>query len=90
MKRDFSFHLEILKGNNETILNSTGSFGAKSYFNTTTVHLNHKDFWMSNILNVSFLQPGANQRFIVILWEIPYSGRRRYVSLLYLWLEILP
>ncbi len=90
MKRDFSFHLEIFKGDNETILNSTGLFGAKSYFNTTTVHLNHKDFWMSNILNVSFLQPGANQRIIVILWEIPYSGIRRYVSSLYLWLEILP
>lgn len=89
MKKNFTFQLEISKGNNQTILNSTGSFNAKSYFNTTEVTLIHSEFWISEMLNVSFSQPGANQSIIVELWEIPNGGVRKFFEITYIRLHIL-
>lgn len=54
LNRGFQFSLEILRGNKDTILNSTGSYNAESFFNTTTETLAHSESWMSNMLNVSF------------------------------------
>jgi len=90
MERDFSFRVEILRGDNETILTSTGSIGAESYFNTSKVTLSHSQFWMSEMLNVSFSQPGANQIIITELWEIPSSGVEKFYLILYLILNIFP
>ncbi len=88
MEREFSFRIEILKGGNETIVNSSGSFNALSYFNTTKTTLLHNQFWMSDRLNISFSQPGANQRIIVELWEIKNESEIFYNNL-YLWLNII-
>ncbi|MFX1312782.1 MAG: DUF1616 domain-containing protein [Promethearchaeota archaeon] len=85
--REFSFRIEILKGNNETIVNSSGSFNALSYYNTTKIILLDNHFWMSNKLNISFSQPGPKQRIIVELWEIK-DEREIYYNNLYLWLNI--
>lgn len=90
MERDFSFRVEILRGDNKTILTSTGSIGAESYFNTSKTTLSHNQFWMSEMLNVSFSQPGANQSIIAELWEIPSSGFDKFYFILYLRLNILP
>ena len=87
LNRDFSFRIEILKGNNETIVNSSGSFNALSYYNTTKTSLLHNQFWISNKLNISFSQPGAKQRIIVELWEIK-DEREVYYNNLYMWLNI--
>lgn len=86
--RDFNFKVEILRGDNETILTSTGSIGAESYYNTSKVTLSNNQFWMSEMLNVSFSQPGANQSIIAELWEILSSGVDRFYNILYLWLNI--
>jgi len=88
MKREFSFRAEILKGDNNTILTSSGSINATSYFNTTKITLSHNQFWISEILNVSFSQPGADQTIIVEIWEIPSSGMEKYFDMLWLRLNI--
>jgi uncharacterized membrane protein len=90
MKREFSFRVETLKGDNNTIVTSSGSINATSYFNTTKITLLHNQFWISEMLNVSFSQSGAGQRIIVELWEIKNSGIEKYFTNLYLWLNILP
>ena len=90
MNREFSFRAETLKGDNNTIVTSSGSINAKSYFNTTKITLLHNQFWISEMLNVSFSQPGAGQRIIVEIWEIPSSGKEKFFDLVYLWLNILP
>lgn len=90
LNRDFTFRVEILKGDNNTIVTSSGSFNATSYFNTTKTTILHNQFWMSEMLNVSFSQPGADQRIIIEFWEIPSSGIEKYWEDLHLWLTILP
>ena len=92
MKREFSFRAEILTGddNNNTILSSSGSINATSNFNTTKITLSHNQFWISEMLNVSFYLQGANQTIIVEIWEIPSSGMEKYFDMVYLWLIILP
>jgi len=92
MKREFSFRAEILTGddNNNTILSSSGSINATSNFNTTKITLSHNQFWISEMVNVSFYLQGANQTIIVEIWEIPSSGMEKYFDMVYLWLIILP
>ena len=90
MNREFSFRVEILKGDNKTILSSSGSINATSYFNTTKITLLNNQFWMSEMLNISFSQPGANQKIIVELWEIKNSGIAKIFNNLHLRLNILP
>ena len=88
MNREFSFRAEVLKGDNSTILTSSGSINATSYFNTTKITLLHNQFWISEMLNVSFSQPGADQRIIVEIWEIPSSGKDKFFNILWLRLNI--
>ncbi|KKM75053.1 hypothetical protein LCGC14_1394120 [marine sediment metagenome] len=88
MKREFSFRIEILKGDNKTVVTSSGSFNATSFFNTTKATLMHNQFWISEMLNISFSQPGAKQRIIVELWEIK-DEREVYYNNLFLWLNII-
>ncbi len=92
MKREFSFRAEILTGddNNNTILSSSGSINATSNFNTTKITLSHNQFWISEMVNVSFYLQGANQTIIVEIWEIPSSGMEKYFDMVYWWLIILP
>ncbi len=88
MNRDLSFRVEILKGDNKTVVSSSGSINATSYFNTSKITLVDTNMWMSDMLNISFSQPGAKQRIIIELWEIKNSGIENYFSNLHLWLKI--
>ena len=91
LNRDYSFRVEILKGDdNKTVVLPSGSINATSYFNTSKITLLHNQIWMSEMLNISFSQPGANQRIIVEIWEIENSGIEKHFDNLYLWLNILP
>ena len=90
MERDFTFRIEILKGNEKTVILPSCSINAISYYNTTSITLLDQKFWISEMLNVSFSQPGPNQRIIIELWEITSSGREHCFDVLYMWLTILP
>ncbi|MFX0031655.1 MAG: DUF1616 domain-containing protein [Candidatus Hodarchaeota archaeon] len=87
LNRDFTFKVEILTGDNNTILSPTEpAKNATSYYNSSQFTLKHSEGWISNMLNVSFSLPGANQRIIVELWEI--SDIEKYFDFLFLWLNI--
>ncbi|MFX0059184.1 MAG: DUF1616 domain-containing protein [Candidatus Hodarchaeota archaeon] len=83
LKRDFKFKVEILKGDNYTLLASTGSVNATSFFNTTIISLNHKMHWTSEMLNISFLQ-GFNRILIAELKEINGSLKETFIEILWL------
>ncbi|MFW9820530.1 MAG: DUF1616 domain-containing protein, partial [Candidatus Thorarchaeota archaeon] len=59
LNRDFSFRVEILKGNNETKIGASGSSNATALMNSSTIALLHGENWISNAFNVSFSQPGS-------------------------------
>ncbi len=88
LNRDFSFHIEILKGNNDTILGSSPSLNATSFVNSSTITLQHREVWISSAFNVSFSQAGMNQIIIAELWEIPSVGIRRFYDVVYVRLNI--
>jgi len=88
LNRDFSFHIEILKGNNDTMLDSSPSLNATSFVNSSTISLPHREVWISNAFNISFSQPGTNQIIIAELWEIPSVGIRRFYDVVFLRLNI--
>jgi len=88
LNRDFSFHIEILKGNNDTVLGSSPSLNATSFVNSSTITLQHRVVWISNAFNVSFSQAGTNQIIIAELWEIPSVGIRRFYDVVFLRLNI--
>ena len=88
LNRDFSFHIEILKGNNDTVLGSSPSLNAASFVNSSTITLCHREVWISSAFNVSFSQAGTNQTIIAELWEIPSAGIRRFYDVVYVRLNI--
>ncbi len=88
LNRDFSFHIEILKGNNDTVLGPSPSLNATSFVNSSTITLPHRVVWISSAFNVSFSQVGTNQIIIAELWEIPSVGIRRFYDVVYLRLNI--
>ncbi len=88
LNRDFSFHIEILKGNNDTVLGSSPSFNATSFVNSSIITLFHGEVWISSAFNVSFSQVGTNQIIIAELWEIPSAGIRRFYHVVYVRLNI--
>ena len=88
LNRDFSFHLEILKGNNDTVLGPFPSINATTFVNSSTITLQHREVWISSAFNVSFSQAGANQTIIAELWEVPSVGIRRFYDVVYVRLNI--
>jgi len=88
LNRDFSFHIEILKGNNDTILGPSPSINATSYVNSSTITLPHGVNWISSAFNISFSQVGTNQIIIAELWEIPSIDIRRFYDVAFLRLNI--
>ncbi len=88
LNRDFSFHLEILKGNNDTVLGPFPSINATTFVNSSTITLQHREVWISSAFNVSFSQAGANQTIIAELWEVPSAGIRRFYDVVYVRLNI--
>jgi uncharacterized membrane protein len=84
LRRDFNFRVEILQGNNDTLLTSSGSVNASSYFNTSVTSLNHKMQWISEMLNISFPLPGSNQFMIAELKEIDFAFEETFIDILWL------
>jgi len=88
LNRDFSFHIEILKGNNDTVLGPSPSLNATSFANSSTITLHHREDWISSAFNISFSQTGTNQIIIAELWEIPPVGIRRFFNVVFFRLNI--
>ena len=88
LNRDFSFRIEILKGNNETEIGSSGSSNATSYLNSSTTILSHGENWISNEFNVSFWLPGFNQIIIAEVWEISMGSNDKYWEIVTMHLNI--
>ena len=89
LNREFTFRLEILTGDNETIKSSTGgSVNAISYLNITNVKINHGVRWISDMLNVSFSVPGVNNSIIMELWEIKLDLNEVFWEILWLNLNV--
>jgi len=88
LNRDSSFRIEILKGNNETIISPTGSLNATSYINSSIIDLLHGEKWISSAYNVSFSQPGYNQIIIAELWETNIGPNDKYWAIFWLRLNI--
>lgn len=90
LNRDFTFKVEILTGDNDTILSSTGYENAKSYYNTTQTTKKHGEVWISEMLNVNFTDSGSNQIIITVLWEIIDNSTKEFYNILWLRLNIIP
>ena len=90
LKRDFSFRIEILKGNNDTLLSSIiPSINSTSHLNTTEIALQHTENWISGVFNVSFSLVGTNQIIIAELWEIDKSSfEEQFINALWLKLNV--
>jgi len=88
LNRDSSFRIEILKGNNETIISPTGSLNATSYINSSTIYLSHGEKWISSAYNVSFWEEGYNQIIIAELWETNIGPNDKYWAIFWLRLNI--
>lgn len=88
LNRDFSFRVEILKGNNQTFIDQSGSSNATSFVNSSTINLSHGMYWISNAYNVSFSQPGDNQIILAELWEIIPGVNDKYWDILTMRLNI--
>ncbi|MHA1671008.1 MAG: DUF1616 domain-containing protein [Promethearchaeota archaeon] len=88
LNRKFTFRLEILKGDNETIKSFLGSENATSYLNITNVKINHGVRWISDMLNVSFTVPGVNNSIIMELWEIKLDLKEVFYNILWLNLNV--
>lgn len=86
LAKEFSFSVKIKKGNSNTILSSMGSNGTLEYMINDT--LNYSNIWVSNKLNVSFSQLGANQIIIAELWQIGNSEIEKFYDILWLRLNI--
>ena len=88
LDQNFSFHLEILKGDNNTIIGPTPSVNSYSYLNLSTINLRHGENWISSALNVSFSQPGNNQIIIAELWEMNGETIKKFWDVLTLRLNV--
>lgn len=88
LNRDFSFRIEILKGNNNTKIGPFGSINATSYLNSSVIFLSHGKNWISNAYNISFSQPGANQIVIAELWESNIGLKDKFWEILTMRLNI--
>ena len=88
LNRDFSFRLEILIGDNNTIIGSSPSLNSYSYLNLSTVNLHHGENWISSSLNVSFPEPGNNQSIIAEIWEMNGETINKFWEILTLRLNV--
>jgi len=88
LNRDFSFRIEILTGDNETVIGSSGSSNATSFVNSSITMLSHGENWISNEFNVSFSLPGFNQIVIAELWETNIGLNDKYWEIVTMHLNV--
>ena len=87
LKRDFTFRVKILKGDNNTdnLLHSPDS-GAILNFTTTNITLSHGQLWNSGKLNITFYDIGENQMIIMELWQILAVNEEAYWD--HIWMRL--
>ncbi|MFX1478353.1 MAG: DUF1616 domain-containing protein [Promethearchaeota archaeon] len=87
LDRDFSFNIQIKKGDDTTKMNpSSGSNGILDFI-IGNFTINHNERWISEKLNTSFSLLGEDQKIIAELHEITKT-KVVFYSLLYLRLNI--
>ncbi len=87
MNRDFSFQIQIKKGNNDTLMGPNIPSNGTLDIIIGNFTLINKENWNSGRINVSFSESGENQRLIVEIWQIENKGVEFY-SNLFIWLNI--
>ncbi|MFX1385748.1 MAG: DUF1616 domain-containing protein [Promethearchaeota archaeon] len=87
LDRDFRFRFKILKGNNETILSSSGSKNASLYLTNGNFTLKPNEFKTYGEFNITFSEIGEDQIIITELWQIKHEIEEFYL-ILYLKLNI--
>jgi uncharacterized membrane protein len=88
LNRDFSFRIEILTGDNETVIGSSGSSNATSFVNSSITMLSHGENWISNEFNVSFWETGYNKIVIAELWETNIGLNDKYWEIVTMHLNV--
>jgi len=87
MNRDFSFQIQIKKGNNDTLMGPNIPSNGTLDIIIGNFTLINKENWNSGRINVSFSESGENQRLIVEIWQIQ-NEVVEYYNNLWLWLNI--
>ena len=82
LNRELNFRLEILRGDNNTYLASNQPTNGSSFLNISTAIFNGVD-WMSNLINISFTEPGINELIIAELWLIRIDYTEYFYNSLY-------
>ncbi len=70
INRDFSFHIQIKKGNKNTLMVPNVATNGSLSFIIGNITLKNKESWTSERLNISFTEQGENQIIIAELWQI--------------------
>jgi uncharacterized membrane protein len=86
LDREFSFKFKILKGDNKTVLSSSGSNGSL-YLTEGNYTLNPNEFKIYGEYNISFSKVAENQIIITELWQIKNHVEEFY-NILWLRLNI--
>jgi len=87
LNKEFTFRIKIKKGDSNTVLSSIGSNGTlDSIIGNFTLKYNEN--WISEKLNVSFSEVGANQIIITELWQITNDDEEKFYNILWLRLNI--
>lgn len=87
LNKEFTFRIKIKKGDCNTVLSSIGSNGTlDSIIGNST--LKNNENWISEKLNVSFSEVGANQIIITELWKITNDVEEKFYNILWLRLNI--
>lgn len=82
LNRELNFRLEILRGNNNTYLASNQPTNGSSFLNISNNIFNGVD-WISNLINVSFTEPGINKLIIAELWLTRVDSTEYFYNSLY-------
>ncbi|MFX1303020.1 MAG: DUF1616 domain-containing protein [Promethearchaeota archaeon] len=81
LDRDFTFQIQIKKGNNNTILSPSIPSNGTLDFIIGNITLNNNVDWISQKLNVSFSEVGQNQIIITEFWQIKNEVEEFYETL---------
>ena len=87
LDRDFSYQIQIKKGDNMTSMNLISGSDGTLNFTIGNFTLKNKQSWLSEKLNVSFSEVGENQIIIAELWQIKNTEIEFY-NILWLRLKI--
>ncbi len=85
---DFTFRLKIYKGDNNTVLTSSGSNNAVLNKTSAKVTIVNNQKWKSEKQTISFFQIGSNQTIIVELWQYTDATTEQFYDILWQRLNI--